>query len=142
MEVLGFGRYFMIDGEQNQQDPLKGKEATLTLLSEIAREHFRKDFSLESFDFDDGSSFLLVLAESQLCLHYFPTSSRFSLSLFSRQDFDMSSIWQSLTSALNVGRYESSMLAKSSLYIGRSHQELAPQVAGERHYRHQRLQAL
>ena len=143
METLGFGTQVIIDGYGAESEKLADHDTIRSLLENAAKQlepevNPSVVFAVPSNGAKEDASAGVVLAESQLALHVFPSGRCFSFSVFTRRELPLADLLGALKAAFRPGRYESHQGNRARIYP-RSEDAFRTSLHGERNYVHARL---
>lgn len=140
MELFGFGPHLMIDGYHANAEKLADFELVRRVLEELPQEmQMTKVLPpivqryAEHPGHSEGVTGVVLIAESHIAIHTFPSQRFISVDIFSCKEFDLGLALGSVVERFEIGRYETYLINRGKEYP--KDVELARQIiAGEREY--------
>ncbi|WP_299433319.1 adenosylmethionine decarboxylase [uncultured Meiothermus sp.] len=145
MELFGFGPHLMIDGYHANAEKLGDLELVRQVLEELSEEMEMTKVlppMVQCYAAQpghaEGITGVVLIAESHIALHTFPSQRFISVDIFSCKQFDLGKALKGVVERFEIGRYETHLINRGKEYP--KDIELTRQiVAGEREYLEARL---
>jgi len=140
LELFGFGPHLMIDGYQANAEKLADFELIRQVLDQLPEEiEMTKVLPPVVQRYPallgqvEGISGVVIIAESHIAIHTFPSERFISVDIFSCKEFDLAKALEHVVKHFEIGRYETYLINRGKEYP--KDIRLAQQiVAGEREY--------
>ncbi len=145
LELFGFGPHLMIDGYHANAEKLADFELIRQVLDELPLEmEMTKVLPpiVQRFEarpgHGEGVTGVVLIAESHISIHTFPSKRFISVDIFSCKEFDLGKALKSVVERFEIGRYETYLINRGKEYP--KDIELARQIVlGEREYLEARI---
>jgi S-adenosylmethionine decarboxylase len=140
LELFGFGPHLMIDGYHANPEKLADFELVRQVLDQLPEEmEMTKVLPPVVQRYPalpgqaEGITGVVIIAESHIAIHTFPSERFISVDIFSCKEFDLGKALKRVVEHFEIGRYETYLINRGKEYP--KDLELARQiVAGEREY--------